>query len=126
MYESNYGGRKVIHYSCADTAKFIRQALKENFAGVKFSVRSSVYSGGASIRVKYDDEFVGEREVMAIAKSFEGASFDGMIDLKSYHNSEFNGQEVSWGADYVFVDNDAKWRISRSEEEERYNKVMGW
>lgn len=126
MYESNYGGRKVINYSCAETAKFIRQALKEKFAGVKFSVRSSVYSGGASIRVSYNDESVSEREVMAVAKFFEGATFDGMIDLKSYHNSFFNGQEVSWGSDYVFVDNEAKWSISRSEDEERYNKVMGW
>ena len=125
MYESNYGGRKVVHYSCAETAKFIRAELKKHFPGVKFSVVSSVYSGGASIRVKYNDESVGEREVMARAKFFEGATFDAMTDYKDYVNAQFNGQEVSFGSDYVFVDNEAKWNINR-EDEERYNKVMGW
>ena len=37
--------------SCAETAKFVRTESKKNFPGVKFSVRSSVYSGGASIGV---------------------------------------------------------------------------
>lgn len=36
------------YLSCAETAKLLRQALKESFPGVKFSVRSSVYSGGAN------------------------------------------------------------------------------
>jgi hypothetical protein len=124
MYESNYGGRKVIHYSCADTAKLIRQALKEKFAGVKFSVRSDVYSMGASIRIKYDDENVAQRDVEAVAGFFNGASFDGMIDLKSYHNREFNGEEVHFGADYVFVDNEAKWRVNR-DDAEAWEKVIG-
>lgn len=43
------------YISCADTAKLIRQAIKEAFPGVKFSVRSSVYSGGASITVEWLD-----------------------------------------------------------------------
>lgn len=124
MYESNYGGRSVVYYSCAETAKFIRQELKEKFAGVKFSVRSDSYSGGASIRISYDNENVGERNVESVVKSFQGASFDGQIDLKSYHNSNFKGQEVSWGADYVFVDNDAKWRVDR-DNVEAWAKVVG-
>ena len=41
--------------SCADTAKLIRADLKTNYPNVKFSVRSSVYSGGASIRVSWVD-----------------------------------------------------------------------
>lgn len=36
------------YQSCAETAKLLRQALKESFPGVKFSVRSSTYAGGAS------------------------------------------------------------------------------
>ena len=39
------------YFTCAETAKLIRQSLKEAFPGVKFSVRSSTYSGGASIDV---------------------------------------------------------------------------
>lgn len=34
------------YLSCAETAKLVRQALKEAFPGVKFGVRSSTYSGG--------------------------------------------------------------------------------
>lgn len=110
-------GRKVVYYSCAETAKLIRAELKKNFAGVKFSVRSSVYSGGASIRVHYNDANVAENAVREVAQKFEGASFDAMTDYKDYHNSFFEGQEVSWGSDYVFVDNDAKWSIDRENEE---------
>jgi hypothetical protein len=126
MYESvKTDGRVVVNYSCKETAQFIRAELKKNFPGVKFSVVSHVYSGGSSIRVKYNDESVGERDVRAVANFFEGATFDAMTDYKDYKNSFFNGQEVWWGADYVFVDNEAKWNVSR-EDEDRYNKVMGW
>jgi hypothetical protein len=37
------------YLSCAETAKLVRAALKESFPGVKFSVKSSTYAGGASI-----------------------------------------------------------------------------
>ena len=42
---------EIKYMSCAETAKFVRTESKKNFPGVKFSVRSSVYSGGASIGV---------------------------------------------------------------------------
>lgn len=85
-----------------DTAIEVRKALKAAFPGVKFSVRSNSYAGGASINVNYVDG-PAESAVEDVAKQFEGASFDGMIDLKSYHSSEFEGRTVHWGADYVFV-----------------------
>jgi hypothetical protein len=96
--------------SCADTAKLIRADLKTNYPHVKFSVRSSVYSGGASIRVSWvDGPFIDDVE--RIAKRYEGASFDGSIDLKSYKPDTlmaFAGSEtpvlVSFGSDYVFTD----------------------
>ena len=37
----------------ADTAKLIRKALKASHPATKFSVRTSVYSGGASIRIAW-------------------------------------------------------------------------
>ena len=40
---------KVEYLTCAETAKLVRSALKAAFPGVKFSVCSSTYSGGASI-----------------------------------------------------------------------------
>ena len=41
------------YLSCAETAKYVRIALKNYFPGVKFSVRSNIYSGGASIDVSW-------------------------------------------------------------------------
>ncbi len=72
-----------VHYlTCADTAKLVRTALRESFPGVKFSVRAKTYSGGASISVWWTDGPM-RADVEAVARQFEGADFDGMIDLKS-------------------------------------------
>jgi predicted DNA-binding WGR domain protein/predicted RNA methylase len=87
--------------SLTDTAKLIREALKEKFPDCKFSVRSKSYSGGSSIDVSWEDGPTA-KEVEAIVDPFQGASFDGQQDLKTYHTSHYKGEEVSWGADYVF------------------------
>lgn len=71
------------YLSCAETAKLVRQALARSFPGVKFSVRSSNYAGGASIGVRWTDGPL-TRAVEAVAKQYEGADFDGSIDLKTY------------------------------------------
>ena len=47
--------------SCKDTAKAVRRAIKTQWPRVKFSVRSSVYSGGASIDVRWTDGPAGRR-----------------------------------------------------------------
>lgn len=92
------------YISCADTAKLIRQALKDAFKKeyptTKFSVRSSVYSGGASISVEWIDGPC-EPDVNRVIKQFQGATFDGMTDSTTYHTSELNGEKVRFGADYV-------------------------
>lgn len=69
------------YLSCAETAKLIRQALKAKFPGQKFSVRSSVYSGGASIDIAYTGGPTSEA-VEAVTDAFAGGGFDGMIDMK--------------------------------------------
>lgn len=93
------------YISTADTAKIIRQELKEKFPDCKFSVRSKSYSGGSSISVEWTDGPTG-KEVEAIVFPFQGASFDGMQDLKTHHNSYYKGEEVRWGADFVFASRD--------------------
>lgn len=90
------------YLSCADTAKLVRAALKESFPGVKFSVRSSVYSGGASINVNYIDGPTYD-QVKAVVSVFEGSYFDGMTDYKGLNYSSIDGQEVRFGADFIFV-----------------------
>jgi len=102
---------QVTRISTTDTAKMIRKEVKHYFPNVKFSVRSHSYSGGSSIDVSWTDGPT-TKEVDAIVKRFEGASFDGMIDLKSYHNSFviLEGStlpvEVHYGTDYVFTNRD--------------------
>lgn len=85
-----------------ETAKLIRQALKENFKGIKFSVRSSSYAGGASIDVSWFDGPC-DPDVERVVKQFQGATFDASIDLQSYVTREWNGEEVHFGADYVMT-----------------------
>jgi hypothetical protein len=132
--ETQNESEKTLYLSCAETAKLVRKALKEEFPKQKFSVRSHTYSGGASIHVDWENG-VSEPAVKAVIKRFEGAGFDGMIDLKYYKNhwmlpdgtvllAESEGtqnsagvypaykldkpcegaRKVSMGADYVFAD----------------------
>lgn len=89
-----------------DCAKLIRKALKRNFSGIKFSVRSRKYAGGSSIDVSWVDGPTSDR-VNAVVEHYSGASFDGMQDLKTHHdtvvsNEDGTAEVVNMGADYVF------------------------
>jgi len=90
------------YLSCAETAKLVRAALKESFPGVKFSVKSSVYSGGASINIRYENGPT-YKQVKEVASMFEGAYFDGMTDYKGSNYGSLDGNEVRFGADFIFV-----------------------
>jgi len=90
------------YLSCSETAKLVRAALKESFPGVKFSVKSSSYAGGASINVSYTDG-PNASQVKAVVSMFEGSYFDGMTDYKGNNYSSLDGQPVSFGADFIFV-----------------------
>ena len=90
------------YLTCAETAKLVRAALKEAFPGVKFSVKSSTYAGGASINVAYTDG-PSVSQVEGIAKAFQGAYFDGMTDYKGSNYNSLDGQPVRFGADFIFV-----------------------
>ncbi len=105
------------YLSCAETAKLLRVALKAKWPDVKFSVRSKTYAGGASIDISYTDGPPSD-EVNKTAKLYEGASFDGMQDLKSYHDTMLTGPDgsmelVQFGANYVFVHRDYSDKYNR-------------
>lgn len=68
------------HLRPAEVAKLIRPRLKKVFPGTKFSVRTRTYSGGASINVQWTDG-PSEDAVREVVGAFQGARFDGMIDL---------------------------------------------
>lgn len=91
-----------------ETAKLIRKALKSAFPSIKFSVRSKQYSGGSSIGVSWADGPT-DSQVEAVAKHYQGGSFDSMTDCMNYHESvlvDASGTPrlVSFGADFVFCD----------------------
>jgi hypothetical protein len=67
------------YISTKDTAKLVRQALKNAFPGVKFSVRISTGTASAWMNVSYSD---GPREddVRAITARYEGRKFNSMTD----------------------------------------------
>ncbi|WP_069638451.1 LPD29 domain-containing protein [Burkholderia sp. PAMC 26561] len=88
------------YFTCAETAKLIRQSLKEAFPGVKFSVRSSTYSGGASIDVSWTDG-PNAAQVESITKGFKAAYFDGSIDYQGSIHHMTDGEQVRFGADYI-------------------------
>jgi hypothetical protein len=104
-YKQQTKGNQTMkqYLSCAETAVMIRQVLKESFPGVKFSVRSSVYSGGASINIKYQDGPNADA-VKAAVSIFEASYFDGMQDYKGQNYTAIDGQQIWFGADFVFVD----------------------
>ena len=67
------------YISTKDTAKLVRQALKNAFPGVKFSVRMSTGTGSAWMNVSWNDGPTS-RDVDAITARYEGRTFNGMTD----------------------------------------------
>lgn len=68
------------HIKTADVARLIRAALKQPFPRTKFAVRSSVYSGGSSIAIRWTDGPT-VAQVKAVVGAYEGRGFDGSIDM---------------------------------------------
>ena len=66
-------------------AQNVREALKEHFPGVKFSVTSAVYAGGNSVYVNYKDEKLKREEVDKITEKFQSGRFDGQSDTYCYY-----------------------------------------
>lgn len=84
------------YVTAVDTAKLVRQALKEAFPGIKFSVRTDT-----SIRVRWTDG-PNEEQVKAVVNCFRGGYFDGMYDYAGSMYAIFDGVETRFGCDYLF------------------------
>ncbi len=98
---TNARGEATAYLTCAETAKRLRLALTTTFPGVRFSVRSHRYAGGASIDVRWVDG-PASAEVQRVGNRFEGATFDAMTDCKDYKTAlSEGGQRVQYGADFV-------------------------
>lgn len=112
------------YLSCAETAVMIRSVLKESFPGVKFSVRSSVYSGGASININYQDG-PNVDAVKSAVSIFEASYFDGSIDYKGLNFTAIDGQEVRFGCDFVFVNRKVSDEVYAAAIDALYEKFAG-
>lgn len=88
---------------CVLAAKNLRIELKKAFPAVKFSVRTSKYSGGDSIDVSWTDG-PATKQVEQIADKYQGGSFDGMTDCYNYSRSPWT--EVFGDSKYVFCRRD--------------------
>ena len=88
--------------SAVEHAKVIRKLLKTHFPKhIKFSVRSSSFSGGNAIHIRpvnccFEPEF--HRRLYFLFSATAAGRFDGMTDTFQYHRRTFEG------AKYVSVD----------------------
>jgi len=118
---------KTEYIGATETAKMIRARLASKFPGVKFSVKTEKYAGGASIDITWTDGPAAD-EVKKISNAFSGKSFDGMNDYansndawmlpdgsvifaecENYRGENYTAQKphpeakrVHFGADYIF------------------------
>ena len=95
------------YLTVTDTAKLLRQVLKAEWPDTRFSVKSSKYAGGASIRVGWVDGPT-EWDVSQVTDLYRGAEFDGMTDCKTPVRSlaVVDGEpvELHYGADFIFAE----------------------
>lgn len=70
------------YLDATEVAKIIRADLKREHPGVKFSVRTEKYSGGASVNVTTPHDWTNDqvRELWLRFQPYGGAGFDGMTD----------------------------------------------
>lgn len=72
--------------SSANCAAAIREELKKEFEKVKFSVKSSNFSGGDSVSIEWIDGPTSE-QVDGVVKKYQYGHFNGMDDIYEYSNS---------------------------------------
>ena len=96
-------GTTKTNYSLTETAKIVRQCLKEAFPGVRFSVRGKSYSMGSSINVRW---YGGPltKTVEALVERFADAGSMQIDDYVPTRRHEVSGKPVAFGADYIFCE----------------------
>lgn len=82
--EQKAKGRQLT--GSAQAAAAIREELKTNFKGVKFSVTSDNFANGNSVDISWTDGPT-EDEVKEISSKYQYGHFNGMEDIYEYSNS---------------------------------------
>lgn len=103
----------------AQTAKLVRQELKSNFPGVKFTVKSDSYAGGNSVNVSYTDTQFTQEQVETVLAKFQQGNFNSMEDIYEYSNTQDHAQ-----VKYLFVKREMSEEV-KAELLAEVNKVWG-
>jgi len=85
--------KKKSEHSRAASA--IRKELKENFPDTKFRVHSSVYAGGSSINIYWEDG-PSTSTVKLFSDKYQYGQFDGMTDMYEYSNDRKDIPQVKY------------------------------
>lgn len=91
-----------------ESIKMLKDALRRNFPGVKFSVRRGRGTGYSTVRVSWDNG-PSASMVDRVAQRYHGRDFDGMTDSSSYPtallaDAQGNVREVHFGIGFLFCD----------------------
>lgn len=97
----DWEGAKIDGLNAA--SKNAKAELKATFPGVKFSVKTSRFSGGDSMYVRWTDGPT-TRQVEAIINKYSAGRFDGSTDSYDYNTTPWN--EVFGDAKYVSASRD--------------------
>lgn len=103
----------------AKVSSEIRKILKIAFPNIKFSVKSSTYSGGDSVRVSWENGPT-VKQVEQYTKDFEYGKFNSMSDIYENTNTNKNIPQVK----YLFLDREMSKNLAaflRKEIEKKYD-----
>lgn len=93
--EQTVSGGPRLKFTTKETADLIRQALRQAFPAVKFSVRTDYASCYSATNVRWTDGPT-RAEVERVTGRFSSRRFDGMTDSTTYHEHVVDGQRVSY------------------------------
>ncbi len=103
----------------AQAAAQIRQHIKKNYPGLKFTCTSENYAGGSSVNVRFEDQPKDVYEaIKEVAKKHQYGHFDGMHDIYEYSNSRDDLPQ----AKFVFVEN----KMSAAKKQEVYTHLRNY
>lgn len=100
----------------ANAALAIRNELKEAFPGVKFSVTSSTYAGGNSVRVSWHDGPTMD-QVQEHTGKYQYGHFNGMEDIYEYSNKRDDIPQAKYVMEERSMSDETRAIIEASAEE---------
>ena len=90
---------EIKYIPAKQAAKTMKKEMQAAFPGVQFSIRTQ---SRGTIYVYFSGPKENQHAIQEIGNKYEGASFDGSIDLESYITQMVDGVEVQYGTKYVF------------------------